>query len=182
MTERRCSGSESRPERDLDGSPTALSAFQLPTQVQEWRREGLVVTTDRSLISIPALNAAFASKDLYWTQAYPEPVMRAIIDNSCCFSLLSREGQIGFARAVTDYVTFFYLTDVYVHEKWQGQGLGTWMISCVQEFVESMPCLRRSLLLTSKGSAETFYKKTMKMGMLPEPLTALTWRGPGAQV
>lgn len=108
--------------------------------------------------------------------------MRAIIDNSCCFSLLNTEGQIGFARAITDYVTFFYLTDVYVDENWQRQGLGSWMIDCVQEFVESMPYLRRSLLLTSKGSSEGFYEKTMKMGPLPEPLRALSWRGPGGQV
>ena len=108
--------------------------------------------------------------------------MRTIIDNSCCFSLLCTEGQIGFARAITDYVTFFYLTDVYVDDKWQRQGLGSWMIDCVQEFVESMPYLRRSLLITSKGSSEMFYEKTMKMGILPGQLRVMSWRGPGAKV
>jgi GNAT superfamily N-acetyltransferase len=183
MAERRPSRSESRPQPHPKEPQTAPSdEFKLPAEVQEWHRDGFIVTTDRSLISISALNAAFSSKAMYWAKAYPEPVMRAIIDNSCCFSLLSIEGQIGFARAVTDYVTFFYLTDVYVDEKWQRQGLGTWMIGCVQEFVESMPHLRGSLLLTSKGSAETFYGKTMKMGPLPEPLRALMLRGPGSQI
>jgi GNAT superfamily N-acetyltransferase len=183
MAERRHSRSESRPQVHSPTSWAIPSAdFKTPTEVQEWHRDGFIVTTDRSLISFPALAAAFSTKAMYWTSAYPEPVMRAIIDNSCCFSLLSTEGQIGFARAVTDYVTFFYLTDVYVDEKWQRQGLGSWMIDCVQEFVESMPYLRRSLLLTSKGSSEGFYEKTMKMGPLSEPLRALSWRGPGGQI
>jgi GNAT superfamily N-acetyltransferase len=182
MAERRHSRSESRPQPHPEESLGASSELELPTEVHEWHRDGFVVTTDRSLISLPALSAAFSSEAMYWTQAYSEPVMRHIIDNSCCFSLLSTEGQIGFARAVTDYVTFFYLTDVYVDEKWQRQGLGTWMIGCVHEFVESMPYLRGMLLLTSKGPTETFYEKTMKMGPLPEPLRAMLWRGPGAHV
>jgi GNAT superfamily N-acetyltransferase len=182
MAERRHSRSESRPQVHLSKSWTTPSEFKPPTEVQEWHRDGFLVTTDRSLISLPALAAAFSSKAMYWTHAYPDPVMRAIINNSCCFSLLHTEGQIGFARAVTDYVTFFYLTDVYVDEKWQHQGLGSWMIDCVQEFVETMPHLRGSMLLTSKGSGETFYGKTMKMGPLPEPLRAMLWKGPGAQV
>jgi GNAT superfamily N-acetyltransferase len=181
MAERRHSRSESRPQPHLKESWTSPTEFKLPTEVQEWHRDGFIVTTDRSLVSLPALAAAFSTKAMYWTDPYPDPVMRAIIDNSCCFSLLSTEGQIGFARAVTDYVTFFYLTDVYVDEKWQRQGLGTWMIDCVQEFVESMPYLRGSLLLTSKGQGETFYEKTMKMGPLQEPLRALLCRGPGAR-
>jgi GNAT superfamily N-acetyltransferase len=183
MAETRHSHSESRPQVHSPTSWAAPSAdFKTPTEVQEWHRDSFLVTTDRSLISLPALAAAFSTKAMYWTSAYPDSVMRAIIDNSCCFSLLSPEGQIGFARAVTDYVTFFYLTDVYVDEKWQGQGLGSWMIECVQEFVESMPYLRRSLLLTSKGPGEAFYKKTMKMGPLQDPLRALSWRGPGGMV
>lgn len=182
MAERRPSHSESRPQPHTEPLQTAGSELKLPTEVHEWHRDGFIVTTDRSLVSLSAVNAAFSTQAMYWTQAYPDSVLRAIIANSCCFSLLSTEGQIGFARGVTDYVTFFYLTDVYVDEKWQGQGSGTWMVSCVQEFVESMPQLRRSLLLTSNGSAETFYGKTMKMGPLPDPLRALSWKGPGGQV
>ena len=183
MAERRHSCSDTRPQpHPTESLPTPSSDFKAPTEVHEWHRDGFIVTTDRSLISLSSLSAAFSSKAMYWTNAYPDPVMRVIIDNSCCFSLLSTDGQIGFARGVTDYVTFFYLTDVYMDEKWRHQGLGSWMIDCVQEFVEKMPYLRRSLLLTSKGSSEPFYEKTMKMGPLPEPLRAMTWKGPGGHV
>lgn len=178
MAERQPPCSESGPQPHATESWTTPAEFKPPTEVHEWRRDGFLVTTDRSLISLPALSAAFSSNALYWASAYPDAVMRAMIDNSCCFSLLSTSEQIGFARGVTDYVTFFYLTDVYVDEKWQQQGLGSWMVECVQEFVESMPYLRGSLLLTSGVAMEKFYEKRMKMKPMSR-YKVLSWRGPG---
>lgn len=39
--------------------------------------------------------------------------------------------QIGFARVITDHVTFSWLCDVFVAEGWRGRGLGTWMVAGV---------------------------------------------------
>ena len=88
---------------------------------------------------------------------------------------------IGFARAITDRVTFFYLTDVYMLPDWQGQGLGKWLIQCVQEVVEDMPYLRRSMCVVGHGreDAQAFYGKLMKMEQLGEDTVPLHWRGPG---
>ena len=94
---------------------------------------------------------------------------------------------IGFARCITDHVTFLYLTDVYILPAWQGQKLGKWLIQCVQEIIESMPYLRRSMAIT--GGADDPGKKTdggmlefyeREMGM--KELTAgkvISWKGPG---
>jgi hypothetical protein len=81
---------------------------------------------------------------------------------------------IGFARLITDRITFAYLTDVYILPEWQGQGLGKWLTSCVQEIIDEMPYLRRSMCLTG-GSPRTtqFYKEGMKMDPLVAPLTPL---------
>ncbi|KAJ4660423.1 hypothetical protein HRR91_000149 [Exophiala dermatitidis] len=76
---------------------------------------------------------------------------------------------IGFARAISDHVTFFYLTDVYIHPKYQKRGLGKWLISCVQELVEQdMPFLRRTMCIVGAGHDETieFYRRLMKMEVL----------------
>jgi len=151
-----------------------------PEEPRTWHRDGFIVSTDRSLVSIPALMKAFGDDSMYWTTTYPAPVMQTIVDNSLCFTLMNTESQIGFARAITDYVTFFYLTDVYVDAQWQHAGLGTWLIQCVQEFVEGMPYLRRSMLITTKGKAVEVYEKLMKMGPLPEPGVVMQWKGPGA--
>ncbi|KAH0829526.1 hypothetical protein FOPE_10746 [Fonsecaea pedrosoi] len=88
---------------------------------------------------------------------------------------------IGFARCITDRVTLLYLTDVYVRPEWQGQGLGKWLISCVQEVVEDMPYLRRSLCIIGHGKERSmeFYGKLMKMTPVQEPVAVLNWKGPG---
>lgn len=89
--------------------------------------------------------------------------------------------MIGFARVITDYVTFAYLTDVYVLPEWQGSGLGKWLIECVQGVFEGMPHLRRSMLVTGAGGPGVgFYEKAMRMeGMREGELLAMSWVGPG---
>jgi hypothetical protein len=72
--------------------------------------------------------------------------------------------QIGFARIITDSVTFAYLTDVYVLPEWKGVGLGRWLVECVCEVLESMPYLRRSMLITTReGPVARFYEDVMGM-------------------
>ncbi len=235
-----------------------------------WTRDGFLISTDPSLVPIPALQQAFDSDEVYWARSIPEPAMRAMLDNSLVFGVYSptpspppaadldldmdlhlettsggssarahthaadpattlheiaesvhkptsvgaqaqaqaRQSQsggadasadssdggdgggdggpgepslIGFARAITDRVTFFYLTDVYMLPEWQGQGLGKWLIQCVQEVVEDMPYLRRSMCVVGHGreDAQAFYGKLMKMEKLGEDTVPLHWRGPG---
>ena len=147
-----------------------------------------MITTDRSLISLPALNAAFATPALYWASPFPEPVLSKTIANSCCFTLLTTEAQIGFARGITDYVTFFYLTDVYVLEPWQNQGLGRWLVECVQEFVDSLgPYVRRTMLISSHGIVdghgehkEGLYERIMHVERIGREDGVWHWKGPGS--
>ena len=73
--------------------------------------------------------------------------------------------QIGLARLVTDEVSFAYLTDVYVLEDFQGKGLGTWLIECVEAHVMKWPELRRIMLLSSHTTK--FYEE--KLGVTPFP-------------
>ena len=122
-----------------------------------------------------------------------------MVDNSLCFGLYccqpsatpneadfnTREpGQnnlIGFARCITDYVTFLYLTDVYVLPAYQGKALGAWLIACVQEVVEDMPHLRRSMLMTNEKSANRgTYQKRMGMEELTRPVVVMARKGKGA--
>lgn len=169
-------------------APSATTADVQPAatthhyEYKYWDRDGFVISTDPSLVSIAALNAAFAGESLYWAQPLPEGAMREMLANSVCFGLytptpLLGESEparttmtttgppvaepepgpnlIGFARLITDRVTFAYVTDVYVLEGWRGQGLGSWLMGCVQEVIEGLPHLRRSLLLTSEAGEST---------------------------
>ena len=195
-----------------------------------WTRDGFVISTDASMISIAALTQAFESEQLYWAKSLPEHAMREMLSNSISFGLYSptpapppaaaREtattttigtspdaldggtangtaqsggeevqqsssssssNLIGFARCVTDHVTLLYLTDVYIAQEWQGQGLGKWLIGCVQELVADMPCLRRTLLITGTGQlGKRFYGDLMGMEELGDGVLCLSARGPGS--
>jgi GNAT superfamily N-acetyltransferase len=70
--------------------------------------------------------------------------------------------MVGFARLVTDYVTFGYLTDVYVLHEHQGQGLAKWMMKCLDEILREWPDLRRCLLFTRDQGPARMYKETLK--------------------
>lgn len=52
-------------------------------------------------------------------------------------------------RAITDKVTFAYLTDVYILESHQGKGLGRWALGILNDELRSWSHLRRVMLLTT---------------------------------
>ena len=75
--------------------------------------------------------------------------------------------MLGFARCVTDFTTFLYLTDVWVDRACQGKGLGAWLVRCIDEVIEDMPYLRRSMLFTADWKRSVpFYEKNMGMGLV----------------
>ncbi|UNI23021.1 hypothetical protein JDV02_008864 [Purpureocillium takamizusanense] len=139
-----------------------------------WTRGDYRISTDASLIPVADVRRFFASPDFYWAEPLPDHVMRETLDNSLCFGLHrdTQEGGgegtcVGIARCVTDFTTFLYLTDVWVEPGLQGQGLGGWLVDCVQEVVESMPHLRRSMLLTSNWEKSVpFYRRRMGMEVM----------------
>ncbi|KAK1981473.1 acetyltransferase [Colletotrichum cereale] len=153
---------------------------------RSWTKDSYLISTDASLISIPDLNAAFASDSFYWATSLPEPAMQEMLQNSLCFGLHSTTPRlVGFARLVTDLVTFAYVTDVWVDPSAQGRGLGGWLVGCVQETIESMPHLRRSLLFTGSWDRSVpFYERLMKMtvvgGQPGASLAVLQMKGRGA--
>jgi hypothetical protein len=78
--------------------------------------------------------------------------------------------QMGFARFVTDHVTVFYLTDVYIEPDSRGKGLGKWLISCCREIVDSKPHLMRAMLMASPGEGKEFYEKALDMRDIREEI------------
>ena len=149
----------------MDPTPAQL-------RTREWTQGSFVVSTDPSKICVPTLMEAFASDTFYWATPVPEHAMRTLIENSLCFGLYqiqqdSSRKLVGFGRGVTDFITFFYLTDVWVDTSYQGEGLGRFLVGCVQEVLEEMPYLRRSLLFTGDWKRSVpFYEKLMGMKVM----------------
>lgn len=91
---------------------------------------------------------------------------------------------IGFARCVTDFATFSYLTDVWIDPSYQGKGLGRWLMTCVRTCTDSIPYLRRSLLFTGDWERSVpFYKEVLGMsvsaGEQGVGLAVMERKGPG---
>lgn len=133
---------------------------------RKWTKGNHYVTTDTSGVPIPKLIEIFNSDVFYWASAMPAESMEAMLRNSLCFCLFNSETDdfVGLARCVTDYTTFLYLTDVWVDPKLQGQGLGTFLVTCAQEVIVDMPYLRRSILFTTSWEKSVpFYERHMEM-------------------
>lgn len=156
----------------------------------EWRRGDFLLSTDPSLVDIKAVNKAFASDAMPWAAELPEDLLRTAINSCLCLGLyhqpktentsgtanykrfpnpaLTRyptedapRRMVGLARVVTDFVTFCYLTDVYILQEYQGQGLAKWMLGCLSEQIDQWPYLRRLLLVTITPRAAELYRKAM---------------------
>ncbi|KAH7233706.1 hypothetical protein BKA59DRAFT_320459 [Fusarium tricinctum] len=150
-----------------------MSSLKLKFQSRSWKRDQFFISTNPSLFSISRLTDVFNSNDFYWANAPSPEAFREMIDNSLSFGVYeesqsphttSESNLVGIARCVTDFVTFAYLTDVWVDPKLQGKGLGSWLIRCVREVLEDMPYLRRTMLLTGDWERSVpFYEKLLDM-------------------
>ncbi|KAL4905638.1 hypothetical protein BDW74DRAFT_178006 [Aspergillus multicolor] len=73
--------------------------------------------------------------------------------------------QIGYARLITDWYTYAYLTDVYVLPEYRNYGLGGWILDCVDELIRPLPYLRWFTLLTECEKSVAAYKERFGMGI-----------------
>jgi len=80
----------------------------------------LLVSTDKSKLNVELIHDFLFNS--YWGEGRTIEQVQTTIDRSICFGLFLKEEQIGFARVVTDGVMFAYLMDVFVLEKYRGNG------------------------------------------------------------
>ncbi|KAK6334355.1 hypothetical protein TWF730_003568 [Orbilia blumenaviensis] len=159
-----------------------MSSIQTNLRSRSWQKDQFLVSTDPGLFPIPRVIEVFDSKDFYWASSVPSEAMEEMLRSSLSFGVyeqITPENQtdsttenkfIGIARLITDYVTFAYLTDVWVDPTYQGKGLGSWLIGCVQEAVDQMPYLRRTMLFTADWKRSVpFYEKLMGMTVVETP-------------
>lgn len=135
---------------------------------QRWERGTFFLSTDPSLLDLEAINNVFDTEWMYWTIRLPMAELKQAIASSACFGLFEagNSTQIGFARVVTDKVTFGYITDVYVLPEYRGTGLGGWLLDCVDEYLEGLPYLRWAMLRTSVETSRKAYGKRLGMMVL----------------
>ena len=81
--------------------------------------------------------------------------LRAMIENANLVLTARDAGKlVGIARSITDFVYCTYLSDLAVHQKYQGSGIGTELIRRTK-----MQTPQAKLILLSAPNAITYYPK-----------------------
>jgi GNAT superfamily N-acetyltransferase len=105
------------------------------------------ISTDVHRLNVEVIHK-FLAEDSYWSLGIPRSIVERGIENSLCFGVYHRAGQVGFARVVTDKSTFALLADLFILKPHRGKGLSKWLMRCVVGH-QDLQGLRRLLLLTS---------------------------------
>jgi GNAT superfamily N-acetyltransferase len=121
----------------------------------EWINGNYRVTTDIGQLQFDIVHR-YLSEVAYWSPGISREQVERAARHSLAFGLFHGEAQIGYARAITDTVSFAYLADVFVLPEQQRGGLGTWLVECLMSHPE-LQGLRKMLLTTS--SAHTLYAR-----------------------
>jgi GNAT superfamily N-acetyltransferase len=119
----------------------------------------------------------FLSRESYWALGIAREVVDRAIDGSIPFGAYLPEGQIGFARAVTDGATFAWVADVFVLGAHRGQRIGTRLVEAVLAHPQVSGA--RNVLL---GTADAHGVYTpLGFAPLPQPERYLILRRPGRE-
>lgn len=132
---------------------------------QLWRRGLYEIDTDRRRLDIDLIHK-YLSESTYWAQGRPIELVRRSIEHSVPFGIYSAEGQVGFARVITDYATFAWIADVFVLPEHRGLGLSKWLM----ELILGHPDLQgfRRWVLGTKDAQSLYAKFGFAPLRLPE--------------
>jgi GNAT superfamily N-acetyltransferase len=151
------------PNRFLQQTESVRREASVDDVIYFLREKGnLVVSTDPRELNTEAV-FGFLAEAKWWPELTRESLKLAI-RHSLCFSLTEDGRQIGFARVITDFVTYAYLCDVYIVGERRGRGLGSWLIHSVLEHPD-LKNLKRIALITH--DAQNFYRG-LNFSFLPD--------------
>jgi GNAT superfamily N-acetyltransferase len=94
------------------------------------REAGIRVSTDSAELDLDWVHDALSNR-AYWALGRSRAVVEASIAGSVCVAAYRGEAQVGFARVITDGVTFAWLCDVFVDESERGNGIGTRLVEAI---------------------------------------------------
>lgn len=88
------------------------------------------ISTDKSKLDIIKIHQEV--KDSYWGDYRTMEMTKSTLENSMCFGIYSEaDGQIGFARVLTDQVVLAYIMDVLIFNPYRGKGLGKMLMDSI---------------------------------------------------
>lgn len=117
--------------------------------------DGFELDDDKGRVDIDVVHT-FLSEESYWAKGRKRRVVAELVASATRVVGLYKDGkQAGFARVVSDDVSFGWLGDVFVLPEYRGRGLG---VKLVSEAVDGHPGQPRSWFLGTLD-AHTLYEK-----------------------
>ncbi len=117
--------------------------------------EGYAISNDPARLDLQRV-CEFLSRESYWARGIPHDVVEKMVRHSLVWGVYAPEGQIGFARVVSDRATFAYLCDVYIDASHRGLGLSKALVETIKAHPD-LQNLRRWMLVTA--DAHTLYER-----------------------
>jgi GNAT superfamily N-acetyltransferase len=110
----------------------------------------VTIDTDKRRLDLDIIHGFLTTS--YWSPNIARETVRRAIENSLCFGVYVGTQQVGFARVITDSVTFAYLADVFVLEGYRGRGLAKRLMDAIVNHAQ-LQGLRRWMLITRDAHA-----------------------------
>ena len=136
----------------------------------------LMITTDPARLDLDVVHGFLAGS--YWAAGIPRETVERAVRHSLCFGAFDGQEQVGFARVVSDYATYAYVSDVFVLPSHRGRGVGKQLMAAIVAHPD-LQGLRRWTLFTRDahglyrqyGFGEAHYPERL-MEILGPPYTA----------
>lgn len=96
--------------------------------------DGYIISREKRLLSPDRVKELLSQT--YWASDRSRDRIQTSINNSICFGIYKDGYQVGFARAVTDYATIYWVSDVVIDEAHRGRGLAKILMKYVTETEE----------------------------------------------
>lgn len=115
--------------------------------VFEQRVPPWLISTDPTRLDLKIVHH-WLSTAAYWAEGVPFEVIERGFRHSLTFAAYGEDGALAaWARVITDYAAFAYLSDVFVLPEWRGQGLGKLLMTAMGAHPQ-LQGFRRWLLMT----------------------------------
>jgi GNAT superfamily N-acetyltransferase len=113
----------------------------------EWLDGDYRISDDKTQLSVGRICRLLSQN--YWAGRDFRETIRLYLEHSLCYGVYYKGLQIGFARAVTDMATVYWIADVFIAPDHRRKGLGRQLVKCIVESDELKDLL--GLLATSEA-------------------------------
>lgn len=93
-----------------------------------------LISSDKTLLNNESIYKFLSTS--YWASQRSVDTINKSIETSFCYGVYHESKQIGFARVITDWATFYYLCDVVIDEEYRRRGIGKKLIETITQSEE----------------------------------------------